>query len=245
MDTLEFRDQEESGLLSKYREFVDSQMKKQQKRTFQRKLCSVSNRSFTIISSNCIGGLLYQLIGIPYATPTVGLFFFAPCFVKFASNLRGYLRQDLIQITESKYPLGNVKRRDNGMYPLGRLGDVEIHFMHYSSWGEAVQKWTRRTERVNFDDLFFLLTDQDLCTHSILEEFDRLPLPKKVCFTAKQHNLASCIQVPYYEREAEVGNLVANYHLFNGCFDFAKWFDDPATKVRFEFERVTEKNIVS
>lgn len=113
------------------------------------------------------------------------------------------------------------------MYPLGKLGDIEIHFMHYSNWDEVIDTWNRRVERINFDKLFFMFTDKDLCTYTILKSFDQLPWLKKVCFTAKKYDLKSCVQIPEFSNHNEVGNLTADYHLLNNYFDFVRWFDEP------------------
>ena len=37
---------------------------------------------FTIISNNCWAGLVYQHFGLPYNTPTAGLFFFAQDYLE-------------------------------------------------------------------------------------------------------------------------------------------------------------------
>jgi uncharacterized protein (DUF1919 family) len=205
---------------------ISAQVNKIQRERFRLKLNTTRNRNFSLISSNCLGATFYQLLNLPYATPTVGLFFFAPCFVKFISNLEGYLQEELIQVDFSQYDLGNKKRDLYNHYPLGKLGDIEIHFMHYSSWDEVLHKWNRRVNRINFSNLFFMMTDQELCSVDILQAFDQLPYPKKVCFTAKKHELASCIQIPKYAEREEVGNLVANYQLLYNRFDFPHWFDD-------------------
>jgi uncharacterized protein (DUF1919 family) len=219
-------------MISNIKDVFDIQVAKIQRQRFRNNIYKIQQKGFTIISNNCVGSIFYQLLNLPYNTPTIGLFFFAPCFVKFASNLREYLREDLVQIEESRYTLGNIKREANHMYPLGKLGDIEIHFMHYASWDEALQKWTRRAKRIRFDNIFIISTDQELCNYSILKAFNQLPWPKKVCFTAKKYELESCVQIPYYANNDEVGNLVANYHLFNNCFDFVRWFDEPTVDMR-------------
>jgi uncharacterized protein (DUF1919 family) len=213
-------------MFSKIKRGLEKEIIKLQQDKFKKKLLKVKNKDFTIISSNCIGSKLYQLMNLPYTTPCVGLYFFAPCFLKFITNLREYLHEDLQKIDESQYLEGNENRKTHKMYPIGRLGDIEIHFMHYSSWNEAVQKWNTRAKRINFERLFFIFTDKDLCDYSILSSFDQLSYPKKVCFTAKKYILRSCVQIPFYDKCDYVGDLSTNYHLFNNTFDFVKWFDE-------------------
>ena len=52
---------------------------------------------FTIISNNCWGGLVYQYFGLPYTSPTVGLFIMDDDYIKFLENLDYYLSQPLAQ----------------------------------------------------------------------------------------------------------------------------------------------------
>ena len=52
---------------------------------------SVKSRDFTIISNNCWAGRVYQYLDMPYLTPTAGLYFFAPDYIKFVSDLKKYL----------------------------------------------------------------------------------------------------------------------------------------------------------
>ena len=140
------------------------------------------NQDFTIISNNCWGGQVYQDLGIEYKTPFAGLFIFAPDYIKLLSNFEFFMNSPLEFSKTSKY----VK---NANYPVGLLnGEVEIHFLHYEDEVEALSKWNRRTERINWGNLFFKFCDRDLCTKDLLIEFDRLPLKNKVCFTAQKHS---------------------------------------------------------
>lgn len=42
-------------------------------------------------------------------------------------------------IQESIYP-----KTKKHWYPIGKLDDIEVHFSHYDSQEEAMEKWTRR-----------------------------------------------------------------------------------------------------
>ena len=44
-------------------------------------------KDFTIISNNCYGGLKYENLNLPFNSPTIGLYFYAPEFLKFIKNL--------------------------------------------------------------------------------------------------------------------------------------------------------------
>ncbi|MEE1042963.1 MAG: DUF1919 domain-containing protein, partial [Clostridia bacterium] len=70
---------------------------------FRRKF--INNTDFSIICNNCWGGYVYRRYGLPYLTPTVGLYFYSEDFTKLCSDIKGYMSKTLefIPYTESKY----------------------------------------------------------------------------------------------------------------------------------------------
>ena len=97
---------------------------------------------FTIISNNCWAGSVYRRYGLPYLSPTAGLYFFADDFVRFAGALRRYTsaplrfidaadsrHADLLaQKGELKKIVGGGRRRRDRVPPLcyegGGSGEV-------------------------------------------------------------------------------------------------------------------------
>ena len=148
------------------------------KRFFVKK--SIRNKDFSIISNNCWAGRVYQYLDMPYLSPTAGLYFFAPDYIKFVSDLRRYLNTPLhfIKAEESKY-YEELKKRNQTDKPIGNLDDVEIVFLHYKSKEEAKEKWNRRKQRVNFDNIIIKFSRMDLCTEKEIAEFDSLPFKNK------------------------------------------------------------------
>lgn len=145
---------------------------------------------FTIISNNCWGGMIYQSYGIENKTPTIGLFFMAEDYIKFVYDIKKYISLTLkfIEPEETKY-IEYFKKHDKfGKYPIGRLGDIEIHFLHYNSNEEALTKWNRRVKRINWDKIIFKFNDQNLCTPELIKKFCELEVKNKICFTTKQYN---------------------------------------------------------
>lgn len=193
---------------------------------FARTFRTCKQHDFCIISNNCIAALPYQFLKLEYNTPTIGLFFYAPCFIKFARNLDYYLAQDLIFKEVSMYAEGEESRKKHGFYPVGRLDDIEIHFMHYESETEAKEKWERRIRRLNKERLFFLMTDTDLFERKTLEEFCELEYERKVCLTAQEYNLSCSVQIKAFRNQNCLGDVYTNYDLLLGSFDFSKWLSD-------------------
>lgn len=157
---------------------------------------------FSIISNNCWGGLVYQYYGLPYASPTVGLFFFADDYIKFIYNIKEYLYSRLIFISleESKY--SDTLKEYGGecvKCPIARCNDIEIIFMHYHSPEEAEEKWRRRTARINWDNVIYKFSEMNGCTIEHLKAFDDFKVGNKVVFTHKDYGLKS--QVIYTEFE--------------------------------------------
>lgn len=148
----------------------------------EKNLAYLKNREFTIISSNCWGGILYRDLGMPYQTPFVNMFMHAPCFIKMVSNLKYYLNLELVMTSQSRY-LRDVETK----YPIGLLGDVEIHFIHYSNRDVALARWNERKGRINFEKIILVLCERDLCTPEHVHSFDKLSFKNKLCFTVNSY----------------------------------------------------------
>lgn len=215
-------------VLVRLRRRLDSEIVRLQKARFRYHLRHVRNRNFTIISRNCIGGLIYQLLGLEYNTPFVGLFLPPVCFIKLTSDLQSYLAERLSFVDESKYP-AYAWRSGRDPYPIGMLKDVEVHFMHYRSRIDAESAWYRRLARINFDRLFLISVDLSMtagCDEEHVRAFDQLPCPRKVCFTAKAYpDVRSAVPIRALAEAQQFVDLYTNYHLFTGSFDFVKWLD--------------------
>jgi uncharacterized protein (DUF1919 family) len=133
---------------------------------------AISTDGFTIISQNCIGGVLYHDLGMQFLSPTINAFIPQPDFVRFVLNLRNYMECEL-------------DMRWGETYPIGRLKDIEIHFMHYHTCQEAEDQWNRRKQRIKWDKIMVLSTDRDGFDDSTFAEWKKIPY-SKVLFTANE-----------------------------------------------------------
>lgn len=109
---------------------------------------SLTNSQFSIISSNCWGGVVYHDLGQEFLSPTINLWFKPNDFMKFVGNLKWYLSLEPIEEKSTEYS-----------YPVGRIGDIYLYFMHYSSFDEAKSKWMERATRINWDNIFIAMTE--------------------------------------------------------------------------------------
>lgn len=185
----------------------------------------IVNKDFTIISNNCWGGGVYETLGLAYKTPTVGLFFFSDCYIKFLQDLKGNLKKEIRFINVSKYEKGN-QLRNSSYYPIGMIGDeIEIHFLHYKSEDEAREKWDRRKSRVDFDNLFISFTDNEPFTNEQLLTFDNLPF-RKVFFSAKKiTGIKSLVWLKMFQYKSHIGDIYTYPKFYWKYFDVINWLN--------------------
>lgn len=148
----------------------------------------LNKQKFTIISNNCWGGEVYESYNLIKQSPTVGLFFWASDYIKFIKSLHYYLEQPLVFIDpKSSIHFDDLKNdRHYGSYPVAKLGDIEIYFMHYKSKKQVIQKWNRRVKRIDWNHILYKFNDQNGCTLEDIKEFEKLPVKNKICFTVNK-----------------------------------------------------------
>lgn len=139
------------------------------------------DKNFTIISNNCWGSFIYQKYDIEYKSPTVGLCILGHDFVKLCADWKTYFEYKLefIPWEAASYHYALI---DATPYPVAKLGDIEIYFMHYHSEEEAAEKWYRRVKRINPEHMIFKLSQREECSKEDIESFMQLPLQHRVCF---------------------------------------------------------------
>ncbi|BCZ46667.1 hypothetical protein psyc5s11_27340 [Clostridium gelidum] len=152
-------------------------------------ILNLKDENFSIICNNCLGGFIYQHYNIEYRTPTLGLFFLARDYVKFLSDIKFYLSKQLefINPKESIY-YDDFKNSELSMdFPIAKLYDIEIFFMHYKNEEEVIEKWTRRIDKINWKNLIIVFAENETCNLDIIKQFDALPFSNKICFTRDDH----------------------------------------------------------
>ncbi len=203
---------------------IKSIIKKAKKKLIDLKFKQIKDKDFTIICNNCWAGHIYQKLDMPYLTPTVGLFFYMPCYIQFLENLECYLSTSLVFVESSKYDLAN-ERRSIHWYPIATLNNIEIHFLHYASENEALLKWNKRKARINRNRFFVVGSERDLCDESIIRRFQKLTYQNKVFFTANKYNYndVSLVHIKDYEKQGCIGDVYAQNELIHKYFNIFKW----------------------
>lgn len=191
----------------------------------------LNQKKITIISNNCWAGWVYRRYGLEYQSPTIGLYMFAHDYIDFCKHFDTYLHSHLqfIPANESRYYEELIKR-DQLDVPIGLLDNqIEIVFLHYSSEKEAYEKWTRRVKRVRMHNLAFKFSEMNLCTEKDIEEFDRLPYQKKVCFTANKYPFYQCC-VPI-EKVVKDGRVTDDTTYYADYIHLTRFLNDGVIKL--------------
>ena len=158
---------------------------------------------FTIISNNCWGGHVYRYYGLPYSSPTIGLYFSSSEYIKFCSNLEYYLAQEIKVI--------------DTVPPIGKLDDIEIVFLHYKSAKEAKDKWERRKARISHKNILFKYCYQNNATPEDLQNFLKLNTNNKIAFVPSKEMADMsefCIYFPGYEKEGQILNDTNDFRTY-------------------------------
>ena len=144
----------------------------------------LKNRDFSIISNNCWGGIVSQYYGLPYSSPTCGCEIKGSDYIKFCRNIHYYLslKFQFIDFENSKY---RYLYEGFKPFPVGKLDDIEVYFVHYHSEKEAAEKWYRRAKRINWNNIIFKMSHRESYTEKDMEDFASLDLPNKLIFDEK------------------------------------------------------------
>ncbi|MBR5961733.1 MAG: DUF1919 domain-containing protein [Clostridia bacterium] len=157
------------------------------------------NPDVSILSMNCIGGVLAHDLGIRFNSPTINLYMRAADFIRFCENLDYYLTIDEMTLCTDAETVGDRT------YPVARLGDLVLFLVHYPSVEEANRKWQERKTRIHRDNLVILATDRDGMTEELKERFEKLPY-RKVLFTKQPDpKHPDCVYIEGYEQDETLG----------------------------------------
>ena len=143
------------------------------------------NKDFTLIARDCVGGVLYHQLGLKFLSPTINLFLVPEDFNYFCLNLREYISTEVVELKDDsvEYPVGVIHPQD--------LKPIKIHFMHYSSFEEAANKWNERKARINWNNLFVISSmcyPKELAdlNDKLIKDWNKIPY-KKVMLVDRKH----------------------------------------------------------
>lgn len=183
----------------------------------RRRLC---NRKFSILCSNCIGGIIYHRLGLQFNSPTVNLWIRQYDFIKLIMNPTEYLNKELVFV-DSEYP-----------HPVAMLGDIRIHFNHSRDEEEARNDWERRKKRIEWDNLYIIMYDRDNLSREQILSLKQVKCKRLIVLS--ERNIYSYIDYVYHidrpnkGRDSEHVFLDTDFfglRTFEKQWDFVKWLN--------------------
>ena len=184
----------------------------------------LENTDFCLISSNCNGGVVSHDLGLPFRTQFVNLWMYPKDFIRYLSDLDYYNSIDEITfVPESERGIWN--------FPIGLIDGMRIYFTHYKSEEEAVQKWNARKHRMDKNNLFIMMSEQNGCTKEDLIAFDKLPYENKVVFTQRPYaDISSSFYIRGFENAKELGTILSFTSPISAVryidqFPYVEWFN--------------------
>lgn len=181
---------------------------------------------FTIFSNNCLGGVFYHDAGRQFTTPLINTALDGPDFISFLKRPHHYLEHKMEFIT---WPGHN--------YPIARIDDIEVRFVHDHSTQEAEYKFKERAKRIVWENIFIIATNHDgLNTENLMKEFDQLPYKNKIMFVSKEYpEYPWAIYVPQFKNRFQV-RIMTNFADFFGrryyetAFNIPGWIANNSSK---------------
>lgn len=183
----------------------------------------------SILSNDCVGGVMTHELRRPFCSPTVNLYFEShDGFLSYVEDIAYYTASELKACGSG---LGAASGRE---YPIGvlcgdeRHSDVRIHFLHYHTFEEAYKKWETRTRRICPERIAVVL-HADVIDERIMERFAALPYAKKVVI-AYEPSISPFVYTLRFLTDFNAGRLLR----FKGCtgrryldeFDYAAFLNE-------------------
>ena len=178
--------------------------KKAKKETKRRKVLRREIRHFnaaeipdeiSIISQNCIGGIIYHDLKRQNLSPTINLYMEANDFIRFVKNLPKYLSiEPIVEWGEA--------------FPVGVLDDIHIYFRHYKTCSEALEAWNRRRKRVQLDKIVVICSDRYNFSDESYEMWKTIDYPKLLFTCKKKYADESSVYYKKYSKKDFVPDLI-------------------------------------
>ena len=175
----------------------------------------IKNKDFSIITNTCVGGYIYKDLQLPFLTPTVALSITPGSFIRMCLDLKRYMGEELVRV-ETDRP-----------YPVGRLADINIYFVHYNSFEEARAAWNRRRERINYDNIFIIMKESGAIAPQKKKDFQRIPYPK-VMFVSHPTDEPNEFYISGFERRGFLDDIIQfqdGRRRYFEQFDFVSFLD--------------------
>ena len=186
-----------------------------------------NNHTFTLLSRNCVAGIVYHQLGEKFYSPTINMLFTPKDFNLFCLNLKDYVEAELVEDTkiDEKIPAGLLTPKKGQ--------PIRIVFNHYKSFEDAAKKWNERKARINWDDIYVVSVFSDPfnikdLSDEFIKEWNSIPY-KKVMLVDKKYGFDDefVLKKPkHYNSVWYFRNHGLSWKRTFNQFDFIKFLND-------------------
>ena len=181
---------------------------------------------FTIFSNNCLGGVFYHDAGREFTSPLINTAMDGEDFLKLLNNPRHYFEHDM--------EFFSWEGRD---FPIAKIDDIEVNFVHYKTPDECIEKWKKRSQRIVWDNIFIVATNHDGMNHDEnMERFDKLPYKNKIMFVTREYpEYDWAIPIRQFRNRFQCRITTAfadmkGHRYYETAFDIAEWIKNVCNK---------------
>ena len=131
-------------------------------RILSKEIALLKDEPFSIISSDCIGGILYHDLHKKFLSPTINLSIFDNTFITFCKYIDFFLSKEP-HFVETKKPhpvaiLEGPSKKEN----------VKINFVHYKTKEDALKSWNKRIKRINLSNFYCIYNVDKIDSERVL-----------------------------------------------------------------------------
>ena len=186
----------------------------------------LTNLDFTLISNNCLGGVIYHNLGLQFKSPTINLDFLPEGYLDFISDIKYYTQTILVEEYGASVVTGVLKGDS-------KHNDVLVRFHHYKTFDEAYRKWRERCKRINFDNIFYLYEHYEDESFDCLKKFCQIANGNNnyLAITHQEYHLSNTVTHKHYKDDSKSGKL-CKYKFLSGKryldeIDYTFWLSYP------------------
>lgn len=156
---------------------LNEQRTKRYVNKYEAKLRSrLTNDNFTILSSSCAGGIIYNRLGKQFLSPTINMYFKQGDFLKFCCNLKHYISCDL-----------QFENSPENNFPVAKLDDIYLFFNHDKTEENAAKNWNKRKARINYDNIYILMYSADYLKKEDYQKLNNVKCNNKIVLTENKN----------------------------------------------------------
>lgn len=164
------------------------------------KYIELKNSRLSIVSNNCWGGMISNTLCLENLSPFKNLYLTDEHYLKLLGNLRYYLSCEPI------FDRWEIEVHSGIRYPVGKLGDVEVHYNHDTEWETVITNWSRRIKKFNWDNVMVEMYTSDSTFERKFADLNQFT--NKVCFVPWEAETDSSMQLLSFDSKKEFWEIV-------------------------------------